>query len=578
MRIRTFSFVKGAPDLKSKTRPQGSGRIRDGAFLFALVLISTVPYLNGLGFYSDDWGYTALLSQCTKQSVGGLCGCLWQEEAAFRPLQSLELAALYKAFGLHPLGYHVVNSVIFGGVVVLFYWVLREVGFRRLISVAVPSVYAFLPHYSTDRFWISAAQVNLSMALCLLCFYSAAKASSVPTPRKWRPLCVCVLSMAGSIFSYEIGAALFVLIPILLYVRLSRLRNQMPKEASSRHDPFRIAVLTLIAVIVTMGIKYSVQTRVQFSSRLHLLTHFGAVMLKALSRFVNFNYGIFSFGLPRLAWRSMHERWDPLVLFIGTVAWIAIALYCWTLSRRDAQDSRLRRDCVALILAGTVVYWLGYAPFLTAKMTASPFAMTITGVENRLMIAMTCGTAMAVAGVFGMAVSFLSKDWLRNGLLSLGVGFLCACGLVVIATEASYWRAASQKQRDVLADIRNHFPVLPHGTILLLDGICPYIGPGIVFETHWDTSGALQILYGDPTLAGDVISSKVSVLPNRLVTSIYGEETSYPYNRNLLTYHLGRHRECPLEDSRAAQACLDSGNWRHTSCPAGSEGVGVPIF
>jgi hypothetical protein len=542
------------------------------------VLISTVPYLNGLGFYSDDWGYTALLSQCRKQSVGGLCGCLWQEEAAFRPLQSLELAALYKAFGLQPLGYHVVNSVIFGGVVVLFYWVLREVGFGRLISVAVPSVYAFLPHYSTDRFWISAAQVNLSMALCLLCFYSAAKASAVPTPRKWRPLCVCGLSMAGSIFSYEIGAALFVLIPILLYVRFSRLRNQMPKEVSSRHEPFRIAGLMLIAIIVTMGIKYSVQTRVQFSSRLHLLTHFGSVMLKASSRFVNFNYGIFSFGLPKLAWRSMLERWDPLVLFIGTVAWIAITLYCWTLSQHNAEDATLRRDCVMLFEAGTVVYWLGYAPFLTARMAASPFAMTITGVENRLMIAMACGTAMAIVGVLGMAVSFLSKERLRNGILSLAVGFLSACGLVVIATEASYWRAASQKQRDVLTDIRSHLPVLPRGTILLLDGICPYIGPGIVFETHWDVSGALQILYGDPTLVGDVISSNVLVLPNRLVTSIYGEETSYLYSPNLLAYHLGRHGACQLEDSRVAQACLDSGNWNQGSCPASSEGGGVPIF
>lgn len=185
---------------------------------------------------------------------------------------------------------------------------------------------------------------------------------------------------------------------------------------------------------------------------------------------------------------------------------------------------------------------------------------------------------MAIVGLFGIAVSFVRNERVRNGLLSLSLGFLCGCGIAVTATEGSYWRMASQKQGDVLADIRSHFAVLPSGTILLLDGVCPYIGPGIVFECDWDVSGALQILYHDPTVGGDVITPRVAIRPDRLVTFIYGEERSYNYSENLLVYHVGRHLACQLKDSRTAQACLDSGNWRQGSCPASSEGMGVPIF
>jgi hypothetical protein len=350
-------------------------------------------------------------------------------------------------------------------------------------------------------------------------------------------------------------------------------------EGVRPRDSLRLAVVASIAVVLIMALKYSVQTRVNLISQLYLAPPLGLAIRNALLRFIHFNYGAFSFGLPKLAWRSLRMRWDPSIVLISAVVWIAVAIWIWMVARQTVDGARLRHNSGVLIFVGTLVYWLGYTPFVTANFKTSPSAMAITGVENRLMIAMAIGTAMAVAGAVGVTVSFLSKDWLRNGILSLSLGFLCGCGSVVIDTEASYWHAASLKQHDALTSIRSYFPVLPHGTTVLLDGVCPYVGPGIVFETDWDMTGALRILYHDPTIAGDVIRPTITVLPDRIATFIYGEEeSSYRYGDNLLLYDAGRRQAFKLKDSLTTRAYLDSGNWRRGKCPDGSEGSGVPIF
>ena len=47
-----------------------SGRIEfvDCAFLFGIILLSALPYLSGLGFYSDDWWYLVLCPRYNYQN------------------------------------------------------------------------------------------------------------------------------------------------------------------------------------------------------------------------------------------------------------------------------------------------------------------------------------------------------------------------------------------------------------------------------------------------------------------------------------------------------------------------------
>ena len=84
---------------------------------------------------------------------------------------------MYRAFGLEPVGYHVVNSLIFCAAVVLLYLLLRQLNCSRVTSLCVALLFGSLPQYTADRFWIAAAEANLSMALCCLSFLAATKRS-----------------------------------------------------------------------------------------------------------------------------------------------------------------------------------------------------------------------------------------------------------------------------------------------------------------------------------------------------------------------------------------------------------------
>jgi hypothetical protein len=109
-------------------------------------VVSVIPYVTRLGFYSDDWAFLGVLSTSDQSFTG-----LWERQYEFnvslrmRPTQVIYNAMLYMLFGLAPLGYHIVNIVVLATMTVLLYMVLRELGFSRPMAVAIPALYALLP-------------------------------------------------------------------------------------------------------------------------------------------------------------------------------------------------------------------------------------------------------------------------------------------------------------------------------------------------------------------------------------------------------------------------------------------------
>ena len=102
------------------------------------------------------------------QSVVGLARSfiLEQPDILARPVQVIYAAALYRAFGHNPLGYHLVNTAVFlVGLCFSLPRVLRRYHRKPTHYAGRGLEYSQLPHYSTDRFWSASFQANLSMAL-----------------------------------------------------------------------------------------------------------------------------------------------------------------------------------------------------------------------------------------------------------------------------------------------------------------------------------------------------------------------------------------------------------------------------
>lgn len=542
--------------------------LRDALVLSALVLLSVLPYLRELGFYSDDWAFLGNFRVSGEESsLLGLYRAAVSPVHAMRPLFVLYLAGMYRLYGLNPLGYHLTNAVVLAAGVVLLYLVLRELGLRRSTGFAVAAVYATLPHYSTGRFWVVALPIVLSMTLYLLSLYAGLRAVRERVSWSWEGL--KMVSLLGSLLAYEIFLPLFLLNVLLVADRLRRMR-----QAGARLGRGTVAALLggdLIAVAGVALFKLWTTQRLHPVDPAWHVRWFGRLLCDSL--FISF--GRYGWELPRRLARPLAERLDGADLLAAAGIGLLVAVWLYRAAADLKAGSAPWRHGLAAIGAGLLVFFLGYAIFLT---NTNAYA-TATGIANRIAIASALGVALVFVGGFRLLSGCLPAGRPRRAAYALAVALLCAGGSLAISALASYWTAAYDREQQILAAIRNRFPTLPPGSTLILDGVCPYVGPAIVFESNWDLAGALWVHYKDSSLRADVVTPNLNVEAEGLTTVIYGSSFShYPYGERLLVYDPGREDVHPLPTAAAARAWLDARPDLSRGCPAGSAGYGVPIF
>jgi hypothetical protein len=541
---------------------------RDALLLVALVLLSVSPYVGEIGFYSDDWAFLSSFSTAQDPSLLGTYRSAISPVTAMRPAGVLYLAGLYKLFGLRPFGYHAANAAVLATAVVLLYLVLRELELRRSTGFAAAAVFGTLPHYCTDRFWMSALPIVLSTALYLLSLYATLRSTRERVAWGWKGLAWA--SLLGCLLAYELFLPLFVVNLLLLAGRLRRMR-------AAGAGPGRGAVAVLLGgdLAALAGVALF---KVATTSRLYAwdaswhLPWFARLFKDAL--FISF--GRYGWELPGRAARLLMERIGGTDLLAAACIGLLVAVWLY---RAEAVEpgSVARRLGFKVAAAGLVVFFLGYAIFLT---NANAY-ITATGIANRIAIASALGVALVfVGGLRALSGSLpVSAAWRRGGF-ALAIAFLCTAGSLVNSAIASYWIAAYDTEREVLRAVRERFPSLPSGSTLILDGICPYQGPAIVFESNWDLAGALAVQYGDYSLKADVVTPHLKVEPGGLSTLLYGSHYShYPYGERLLVYHPDRNQVHAMTDIQAARAYFERDDPDLSrGCPAGRAGYGVPIF
>jgi hypothetical protein len=226
-----------------------------------------------------------------------------------------------------------------------------------------------------------------------------------------------------------------------------------------------------------------------------------------------------------------------------------------------------------MALAGVVLFGLGYSIFLVS----ARIEFTATGIGNRVSIAAAVGVALVAVGVFGMCVTAaFRRESHRSRAFAVLVATTCATGVLVTNALALDWVAAERRQATVLSDIRTDIGS-PGGTALILDGVCPYLGPGIVFESNWDLAGALEVAFDDPQSRADVTTSVLTVGRRGLTTVLYGTHRArYAYADGVEVYDPRTHRVIPLPDAAAAHAW--SAARRPPACPPGWPGTGTPVL
>lgn len=553
-----------APEPSGSLRSSRASRF-DGVALAVIVGASTLPYVGGLGFYSDDWAFLGVLTNSMDRSLFGLVTeqAAWSADLEMRPTQLVYQAMLFRAFGTDPLGYHLVNASVLILVAVTLHRVLLELRTSRPVAVAIPAVYALLPSYSTDRFWFAAFGYLLSVATFLLALRADLRAGGAEGSSMWRWKGVALTALTVAAFGFEVVLPLLVLNVVLPDVVS---RRQTGLSLIGRIGPWRLAVFhgSTIAVGVAAAL-YKASVAEGIGPGWSLLRHVAWVSAGALS----VHLGTFGIGLPHtVAWSIRPAGIAGCLIGVG----IGIAIF-FLLARASPSRSTSRRTWYTLASVGAIGLLSGYLIFLfTARLGFSSL-----GISNRVGIVAAAGSAMVIVATIGWSSTLLRSEVARRRWFASGIALVCAGSVIVTVGLASFWIESDHVQTEILARIREDVEELPRGSTLLVSGVCPYEGPAVVFESSWDLRGALRTMYADPTLEADVTTGDIEVETRGVRTRIYRAVVLHPYGEETRSYDVRSGLTSVLRDERSARRAL-SESLAGTSCPSGRPGYGTIVL
>jgi hypothetical protein len=425
-------------------------------------------------------------------------------------------------------------------------------------------IFVTLPHYSTDRLWLAAFQANLSMGLYFASLYSGLEAA-IRSKRApwWRAL--SIVACAASVFAYEVVAPLFLLNPFL-EIRQRRYRDSRPVVR------LRNALPSLTITIVVLGLAFLYKSA--HSNRVVIDRTYGSHIWWLIGESLTMNYVELGLDLPQKLVLILREYLTRSAVAVAVALGAVVFISCLHTTSSSSFATIKRSSWLALTLLGLMLSLCGYLTFLTT----AHVAFTASGINNRTAIAAALGVALAFTGISGLASTLLRAPGSRHRFFALATALFCMSGSLINTTIAMFWTEASREQRAVINSIRSEFPSLPARTTLLLDGLCRYRGPGIIFETHWDVGGMLQVYYRDPSLSGDVITARTAVHKAGVSTGIYGDTTDYDFSDKLLVYDVRRKGQQQLPDHDTALDYFAQPGRIGARCPDGVEGFGAPVF
>lgn len=548
-------------DLSSAVDRRPSPRLSAALVVAAVAAIPAAFSVAGLGFYLDDHFFLGVMSTSHDRSVPGLFDALAKEDskAWLRPGMYAGLAILFRLFGTNPLPYHLFVAALVPICAVLLYFVLDRLRAPGFLAVGVPIVFAAAPHYSTDRFWLASYAAPASVALALAAVYALLRACEAAGRRG---LALWLIgggaAIVLSVLLYEVAIPLLVVVVAALWYRgRTGSRSMRITALSSSLVLAGVLVFKVIAATtLTSGSSYQLGYSTGF------LHHIGYL----ISGSVKVNFGTYGLALPYVVWWIFAHR--PTWSAVAASLLVAAVVLAYLRRHRELELPALRRNGTPswrlLVAAGVALIAVGYASFLVTD----EIYFTSAGIDNRVNIVAAIGVAVLTLGLLLRAVQSLPPR--RQGAgLALGLALLAAIGTLITSTLADYWIAASARQDEVVPRLTGALPAKLTNATVVLDGVCPEIGPGVVFAAPYDLGGALRTHYRDPTIRAPVATAVVGVESRGLVIStvIFGGTTPlfYPFRPRLFVYDWPRRSAVLLRDAAAARTYL--GATPRLSCP-----------
>ena len=539
-------------------------RTADCIFILAVIIVSAMPYLSGLGFYTDDWGF---LTDPVIHTNHGFAADFRDFMSTFgttgevRPVQAVYLYVTLNAFGRHPLPYHLLGTALLGLTVVLLYFVLIELQTGRLFALSVSLIYGLLPHYSTDRFWMAAQPALLCVIFALLGIYAILRSIRAGTqhPRIW--VALSITAFAFSLLSYEVALGLvFASLSMIGWRRYRELRNS-PKRGFGAIAGVAITILVLLAVSVE---KSRLQSSIGYDHLfLRMSRKLGGMAIHTVTQAIQFNLWTYCLHMPWAMgglWR--HAAITDAAIVSAAVVAIAVAAVLWRSREPAAIPGRVAS--LRLIALSFILFGLGFLFF--AHDLDSNFSDP--GFSNRVTIAAALGPPFLWVALVALACSFVTSPIARLRIFSVVIGLICGVNCLVVSGIGHFLDDSTLRQSAVFNPMLAIGDSLPRGSVFLLDEICRHSPPGILSETDYDSSALIVLLSKDDSLNTDAVPHQAQIGATG-VDSDWNPGQHYSYGDRLFIYSAEHEYLKTLQSKEAADQYLRAMHpTGESGCPA----------
>jgi hypothetical protein len=434
--------------------------------------LSFGPLVIHGGFHLDDWSNGA---EALYPPPGSHTFTRISEIAVFRPVLILYVPLTYLVFGMH-MWLHLAWAVGLGvAVSLLLYAILRTLEVPWVHAGFIGALVLLFPWFDGIRYWVTGAQVSLSIAIMLLGLLLALRGLNRAS-LKWH-LGAAALYLT-SILTYEITLPLIAMLGGLYVWRYGWRAGRIPW------------VIDLVAVVIGgfwVG-SHTERTKAGLSGD---ISHLGEII----------NGGAEILGRTAIPLDGPHTTLALLILAV--VFAVGVTRF---VSRRepDAEPKSWDLRCWLLLGAsGLAVAVLGWVIFIPADPYYTP---VIWGLTNRVNGLSGIGLVIIVYSAVGVLAQVLAMALRRaettvlivTGCLALALG---AGYVSVIRRHTGIWNSAYVAEASAMDRIKDRYPELPEGTTLFASGYPAYQTLGVpILSSTWDLRGMVQSLYQDGTL------------------------------------------------------------------------------
>ncbi len=475
------------------------------AIIVALEFACFGPILNKVGFYLDDWITLNLIQSGPRSLFSAFHQYLLSDPRVIvRPVEAFFYVIEFFAFGLKPLGYHLVNAGLEIASAFFLYLALFELTRKSALSLVAGLILIIYPNHDVTHYWATCSSENVSLALSMASLVLTTKgANQSKLPYYYGAITCFVLS----IFCYETFLPLVSLNIFFAYIIF---RRKEPvgslKRASLLCVPFILSVAALfiysrlIAPMLGPAQVHAVQFNVQN-------------IVSVVAEGVRINcppYSVPFFG--NLAAQAFEYA-------SGKTLWTTLAVICLVVTSAFFVLSKSPDDNdqpVVLLPLGLITVVFSYSIFgLNPE-----YVPTFQTIVNRINEGAAVGIGISAAGLIALIFKILgtraSSRVLRTSVIAVIILPVIALSFLANRGYSRPWILSWQTQKVIQDSLKDNASRFHAGDSIILANCPRYVMWSPLFDGVWDFQPMLQLTLKSRDIKGGVVSERMEIQNNQL--------------------------------------------------------------